>query len=240
MTDRWDRSDPGDRAAADVERRRRREHALRMTAALLACGLAAAGPPTAGALLGEGGTVGAVVGAIVLLACAVAIWPQPLSRVEAEHHRLAAIWREARPGTSDDVAWDRFAAWAQADGEQVALLVVRRRGGSTEAGDTGSPSPYSQRVHDHVDGGDAAEATAAMERLRDHVRDLETRARADHEASLSAAERRRHAEALRRLDDDADAELRRREEEMRREVEAAESAERRSDAAAVARALRRP
>ena len=240
MSHAWDRSDPGDRAAADVDRRRRHERALRTTAAVTAGALAAVAPPVAATSLGEGGTVGAVMGAVVLLACAIVVWRQPWSRAEADHLRLAAIWRQARPEADDDVPWDRFAAWAQADGERVALLIVGCRG--TAAGTTPSdpPSPYSQRLHEHVDGGDPAAATEAMERLREHVRHLEAQARADHAASLAAAERRRHDEALHRLDVDADAELRRREAEMRREIEAGDAAERRSEADAVARALRRP
>ncbi len=175
----------------------------------------------------------AVLGALLLAGCAAAVWPWSWSPQERRHHELTAIWAEARGDPDTSVPWDRYAAWADADGDHVELVLVRL------AGTTDDPSPLSAEVVRRLDPDDVAGAASAMEQLRERATAMETRAREQYLEALTAAERRAHEEALRDVDAAADEHRRQAEEKMRRDLAADEAAERQAQAAAVARALRR-
>lgn len=229
-----DRSDPDVRATARVRAFERRQRRTRKAAGVLLGGAAAVLPFVAAPLDGDGATVGAVLGALLLAGCAAAVWPWAWSPQERRHHELTAIWAEARGDTTDtSVPWDRYAAWARADGDHVELVLVRLAGG------TDDPAPLSTEVVRRLDPDDVTEAATAMEQLRERATAMEMRAREQHLEALTAAERRAHEEALDHVDAAADEHRRQAEEQMRRELAAQEAAERRAQAAAVARALRR-
>jgi hypothetical protein len=136
------------------------------------------------------------------------VWPWAWSPQERRHHELTAIWAQARGDADTDVPWDRYAAWAGAEGQHVELVLLRL------AGTTDDPSPLSTEVVRRLDPDDIAGAASAMEQLRERATAMETCAAAD--------EHHRQAE-----------------EQMRGELASEEAAERRAQAAAVARALRR-
>ncbi|MCP9491268.1 MAG: hypothetical protein MSC31_15535 [Solirubrobacteraceae bacterium MAG38_C4-C5] len=232
--DEADRTDPDVRATARVRAFEQRQRRTRTAAGVLLGGAAAVSPFLAAPLTGEpGATVGAVVGALLLAGCAAAVWPWAWSTQERSHHELTAIWAQARGATATSVPWDRYAAWAGADGHHVELLLLRL------AAATDDPSPLSTEVVRRLDPDDVARAASAMEQLRERATAMETRAREQHVEALSAAERRAHEEALRHVDAAADEHHRQADEQMRRELAAEEAAERQAQAAAVARALRR-
>ncbi|MDQ3678055.1 MAG: hypothetical protein M3401_14880 [Actinomycetota bacterium] len=228
-----DRTDPEVRAAARVRAFERRQRRTRRAVGVLLGAAAAVSPFIAAPLTGDGATVGAVLGALLLAGCAAAVWPWSWSPQERRHHELTAIWAEARGDPDTSVPWDRYAAWADADGDHVELVLVRL------AGTTDDPSPLSAEVVRRLDPDDVAGAASAMEQLRERATAMETRAREQYLEALTAAERRAHEEALRDVDAAADEHRRQAEEQMRRELAAQEAAERRAQAAAVARALRR-
>lgn len=229
-----DRADPAVRAAQRVRDLEHRQRGRRTAAGLVLAGLALTAPFVAAPLAGDpGATVGAIVGSLLLAGCAAAVWPWTWSDQEREHHDLMAIWCEARTDVDAGVPWDRHVAWARADGEQVALLLVRWAGSSDD------PSPLSVEVVRHIDAEDVAEAAGAMEALRERAAQMEARAREEHLQALSSAERRAEDEALRRAQAAAQADQRAAEARMRRQLAEEEAQERRAQASAVARALRR-
>jgi hypothetical protein len=206
--------------------------------ALLLFAVAAVGPFAAAPITGDpGATVGAIVASVLLAGSAVAVWPWDWSAAEREHHRLAAIWAEARAHDGTETPWDRYAAWAEADNQHVELLLLKRAGTAAESPD---PSPFSVKRVQRLDAEDVFEATTAMEHLRTEAADREAKARERYAEAVAAAERKPYADALREVEQTAAAELRRAEAQMRRELADQEAAERRAQASAVARALRRP
>ncbi len=244
--DEADRTDPDVRAAARVRAFEQGQRRTRTAAGVLLGGAAGVSPLVAAPLTGDpGATVGAVVGALLLAGCAAAVWPWAWSTQERRHHELTAIWAQARGDTDTSVPWDRYAAWADADrgeryaawadadGDHVELVLVRL------AGITDDPSPLSAEVVRRIDPDDVAGAASAMEQLRERATAMETRAREQYLEARSAAERRAHEEALRHVDAAADEHHRQAEEQMRHELAAEEAAERRGQATALARALRR-
>jgi hypothetical protein len=232
-----DRSDPAVRATHAVHAHERRQRTTRTILALsllaLAAGLPFAAAPLTG---GPGATIGGIIAGVLAAGCAVALWPWTWSKAERDHHTNAANWTQARPAAPSETPWDRYAAWAAADGNTVELLLIRRAG---SAG-TANPSPFTVTVRETFDGEAILEATEAMERLRTEAAELETRARQRHEQALAAAARKPYDDALRALDERAGEEQQRAEADMRRQLEEHEAAERRAQASAVARALRRP
>jgi hypothetical protein len=229
-----DRGDPAARAEERVRRQERRHAYARIVAGLALGLLAITAPAVAEPLTGDpGATVGAVVLAGLLAGCAAVVWPWTWTGEERAHHELAAVWSEARGGAGEDVPWDRYAAWARADGERVELVLLRRVGSSPE------PSPYREDEVRRIEADDVGDAAAAMEELRERAAALEARAREEHLEALSTAERREHEEALARVEEAVAVEQREAEAQMRHELAAQEAAERRAQAAAVARALRR-
>ncbi len=231
--DEADRTDPDVRAAARVRAFEQRQRRTRTAAGVLLGGAAAVSPFLAAPITGDGATVGAVLGALLLAGCAAAVWPWSWSPHERRHHELTAIWAEARGDTDTSVPWDRYAAWAGAEGDHVELILLRL------AGTTDDPSPLSSEVVRRLDADDVAGAASAMEQLRERATAMETRACEQYLDARSAAERRAHDEALRHVDAAADEHHRQAEEQMRHDLAAEEAAERRAQAAAVARALRR-
>ena len=229
--------DPGD-PAAGVERLRTRESRRRLRAGVFLSCAAVVVPFCAQPLTGSpGATVGAVVAAIVLCMLAVAVWPYEWSKPERGHHQLAWIWREARGGADDEpVAWERYAVWAEPRGEHVELQLICR----APAADSTSPSPFSRSVVRRIDADDMEAAAEAMEKLREEAAERERRARERHERADVAAANRAHDEKLDEIDREAAVELAAREQQLRREFAEQDAAERRAQAEAVARALRRP
>ena len=232
-----DRSDPAVRASLAVHALERSHRATRTVLSLslftIAIGLPFVAAPLTG---GPGATVGAIAAAVLLAGGAVANWPWTWSQAEREHHTNAAIWTQARPAAPDETPWDRYGAWARADGNTVELVLIRRAGSDAAA----APSPFTVTVREIFDGDAILDATEAMERLRTEAADLESRARQQHEQALAAAARKPYDDALRALDEAAGEEQQRAEAEMRRELAEHDEAERRAQASAVARALRRP
>jgi hypothetical protein len=233
-----DRSDPEVRAQLALTRFERRHSGLRVVVALALLAAAVAGPFIAAPIIGDpGATVGAIVMSVLCAGAAVALWPWDWSPAEREHHRLAAIWSEARADDGTETPWDRYAAWAEADNQHVRLLMLRRSGTATDAAE---PSPFSVKLVQRLDAEDVVEATAAMEDIRTEAADREATARDRHAEAVAAAERKPYEDALREVEETAASEQRRAEAHMRRELAEQDAAERRAQASAVARALRRP
>ena len=233
-----DRGDPGVRAAARLRGVRTRHVAGRTlaTLALGVCGIAAA--VSGEALTGDpGANVGGVLFGILFFALAWASAPWEWSEREQRHHELESIWREVRSDADGQVPWPRFAAWAEPDDQVVRLQLVRCA--PTSARVAGAPSPFSRRSVGRLDPDDADAAAAEMERLRERAAGDELAARERHRAGLAQAEERRHVERMAAIDRAAAEEAAAREEAMRQELAAQEAAERRAQADAVARAIRR-
>jgi hypothetical protein len=235
----FDRSDPGVRAVELFDRGKARDRSVR-TAAGLALGTAAVAAPFVAAPVtgSSGATVGAVVGALLLAALAAVVWPYEWSSAEEQHRRLEAIWREVRTDADAQVPWDRYAAWVEPGGGQVELVLIRCAPAARRV--AGAPTPYSRKVVRRLEADDVATAAEAMEELRAEASDLEFKARQDHSANLAEAERRAHEETLRGIDEEADAYQRAADERAQRELAEQDAAEREAQAAALARALRRP
>ncbi len=164
-----------------------------------------------------------------------AAWPWAWSVEEREHHQLEAIWREARTDALADVAWERYAAWAVADGEQVRLLRLTCLPCTDHA-----PRRLGSHVVESIDAAAIADAAQAMEALRKACEDRELAARQALSDAQLLGERQADDEALAAVDTAAARAQREADEQMRREVEAQDAAERRAQAAALAEALRRP
>jgi hypothetical protein len=113
------------------------------------------------------------------------------------------------------------------------VLLVTRAGSADP-----SPSPCRAAVVETFAAEAILEATAAMERVRGEAAEREARAHERHLEAVAAAARKPYDDALRRVDDAAAAQ-RHAEAQMRDELAREEAAERRAEAAAVARALRR-
>ncbi len=231
-----DRSDPAVRAELALRAAEHEHRARRTLAGLLLAAVAVAGPFAAAPLTGgPGATIGAIVASVLCAGCAVVVWPWRWSAAEREHHRLAAVWAQARPATDAMTPWDRHAAWAQERDGAVEVLLVTRAGPGDPA-----PSPYHAAVLQTFAAEAVLDATAAMERVRGEAAEREARAHERHLEAVAAAARKPYDDALRRVDDAAAAAQRRAEAQMREELAREEAAERRAQAAAVARALRRP
>lgn len=230
------RSDP----AAGVGRLRASERRHRITAGLVLGALAVAVALAAGPLTASpGATVGGVVAAIVLCLLSVAIWPIEWSDNERAHHELSLIWCQARVDADDErVAWERYAAWAEPAGEDVELQLICCAPVAEKT--AAAPSPFSRLVVRRLSGEDMERAADAMEQLRDEAADRELRARERHELADVQAANRASDERLGEIDREAAAELEARERQLSREFAERESAERRAQAEALARALRRP
>jgi hypothetical protein len=233
-----DRSDPGVRAALELDRFERRQRAGRCAAALGLVAMAVAGPFVAATVVGNpGATVAAIIAAPLFAGLAVAAWPWAWSDAERDHHTLAAIWAQARPVAEAHTPWDRYAAWAKADDDRVELLLVTCAGTDEPRA---APSPFASRSVRRLDAEAIADATVAMEDLRAEAAALEARARRRHADAVAAAARKPYDDALREVDETAAQRQRSAEAQMRREVAEQQAAERRAQASAVARALRRP
>jgi hypothetical protein len=214
----------------DLERLKRRDRRRRIARALVLVALAVAAPFVAAA--DPGATIGAVVASLLLCALAVAVWPYRWSAAEERHRELEAIWRELRTDADTSVPWERLAAWAQAAGDEVELVIITCA--------PGEPRAYGRHVVRRVGGDDVAAAAEAMEELRADAAQRELDAQRRHEQGELEAQWRAEERALHDVDKAAAIELRAREEQLKRELAEQDAAERRAQAEAVARALRRP
>jgi hypothetical protein len=228
-----DREDPADRAQLAVERFERRQRTARTAIALGLFALAGVGPVVAA----PDATIGAIVASLFLVGCGVAVWPWTWSDAEREHHTAAAIWAQARPTAIGEEPWTRYAAWANADNGDVDLVLISRAGA---ADPHRAPSPYAMTVKRRLDPDAVGDAAVAMEALRDEAGELEARAHEAHIEAVAAAARKPYDDALRAVEEAADAHQRHAEAVMRHELAKEQAAERRAQADAVARALRRP
>ena len=230
-----DDSDP----ATGVERLRARERRRRIRAGLLLGALAAVAAFTAAPVTGgPGATVGGVVAAIILCLLAIANWPSEWSDTERAHHELAWIWRQARVDAGDEqVAWERYAAWAEPVGEEVELQLICCEPIAERVAD--APSPFSRLVVRRLNAEDIEAAAEAMQQLCDEAAERERQARERHELDRVQAQSRDYDEQLSAIDDQAAAELAAREQQLRREFAEQEATERRAQAEAIARAIRR-
>jgi hypothetical protein len=234
-----DRSDPGARALARLERLRARDLWVRIGTAVALTLLGVALPLAAEPITGDpGATVGAIVAALLLVALAVAVWPYEWTREEYRHRTLDAIWHEVRTDADVAVPWERDAAWAAARAGSVELARLACAPASERI--AGAPSPYSSEVVRRLDADDVAPAAEAMEKLRAEAWELELEAQQRHADERAAAERAAEERMLRELDEAAAADLKAKEERLKREMAQQEAAERRAQAEAVAKALRRP
>ena len=220
-----------------MARQRRRDYGLRLTLAAL---LVAAAITFAAvvASVTPGALVGAIVAALLLFGVAVAVLPYTWATEEREHRDLEAIWRQIRPAADEDAAWDRYAAWAEAGTDFVELTLIRCAPGKRTFG--GAPSPYERLTVRRIDPDDMVGAAGAMEELRTQAAEKEMEARARHESGALKAERLAHERKLASIDEAAAADIRAREAKLRRELAERDARERQAQAAAVARALRRP
>jgi hypothetical protein len=185
-----------------------------------------------------GARVGAIVGALCLFGLGVAVWPWEWSPAEHEHHKLNSIWRELRRDADEQVPWERYAAWAEAESGSVRLQLFHCAPARPRAG--GAPSPLSLSSVGQVDPDDVAGAADAMEALRAEASELEQRARERHTDDQLKGERRRHEARLAAIDREVEQKVRAGEEQARRELAEREASDRRAQADVVARALRRP
>ena len=226
--------------AAGVERREASERRRRISTSLVSGALAVVTPFAAAPLAGSpGATVGGVVGAIILCLLAVALWPIGWSDSERAHHELSLIWHQARADPDDEqVAWERYAVWAEPSGEDVELQLICCAPLVEPPGH--APSPFSRVVVRRLNAEDMEGAAEAMQELRDEAAARERRARERHELADIEAAHKACEERLSEIDSEAAAELAAREQQLRRELAEQEAAERRAQAEAVARALRRP
>lgn len=234
-----DEADPGWRALAGVERLRRRDRRARVTAVLILGALGIASPLLAAPITGDpGATVGGCVAALLLFILATAIAPYGWSSEEQHHRELEAIWRELRPGADQAVPWPRCAAWAEPADGAVELVLIVYAPAAERVG--GAPSPYSREVIRRVDADDVAQVAQVMEELRAEasLRELAARSRLDDEQR--EAERRAHDEALRAIDTAAKEDVEANERRLEQELAEQERVERKAQAEAAARAVRRP
>jgi hypothetical protein len=234
-----DQSDPATRAAARLNRRLRAHHRGRIGGSVSLTLLGVALVVWAEPLTGDAGaTVGAVVAALCLLGLAAAVWPWRWSPAEYEHNQLNSIWRELRADADENVPWERYAAWAEAGPDSVQLQLLRYAPARPRAG--GAPSPFSRSLVRHVDPDDVAGAAEAMEALRAEASKLERQAQDRITQDQLESERRRHEERLAEIEQATARAVQAGEEQARRELAEQEAADRRVQADAVARALRRP
>jgi hypothetical protein len=206
-----------------------------MALALLGVAFVATAEPITGV---AGARVGAVVGALCLIGIAAAVWPWTWSPAEHEHHRLDSIWRKLRPDADEDVLWERYIAWAEAGPESVQLQLIRSEPWQPRAG--GAPSPFSWTRVREVDPDDVAGAAEAMQNLRAKASELEGQARERHMNDQLESERRRHDARLAAIDREVEETVKAGEERARREIAQQQASDRRAQADAVARSLRRP
>lgn len=233
-----DRCDPAVRAGLRLAGAERRQRASRVAAALVLLAVAAVVPFVAQPLVGDPGAVfGATILSLLLVGSGVAAWPWRWSDAEREQHTLAAIWGEARSAADEPTPWARYAAWAEADGDRVDLVLVTRAGSAEGSSVAGA---FSRSVIRTVDADAIADAAIAMEALREEAARKEEGAREQYLDEAAAAARKPVDDALRAVDEAAAVEQRRAEQRMLSELAAQESAERHAQAAAIARALRRP
>lgn len=233
-----DRSDPGVRADLRLAATERTQRASRITAAIALFALAAVSPFVAQPLTGDPGAIySATIASLVLVGCGVAAWPWRWSDAERDQHAIAAIWNEARVGADAATPWTRYAAWAQAEGDRVDLVLLTRAG---SAENKWVARAFSKVVTRSLDADAIADAATAMEALRDHAARQEDAARQRYVDKAAAAERKPLDDALRAVEESAAAEQRQAEKRMLQELAEQEAAEREAQAAAIARALRRP
>jgi hypothetical protein len=231
-----DRGDPAVRAEQALRREARRRREGRWLLALGLLGAAAAVPSLAHALTGRAGSVvGALILSGLLVGLAVAAWPWTWSAQELEHQRLEAIWAQTRSDAAAAVPWERCAAWAIAEGEQVQLVRLTCAPCTDPA-----PRRLRSEVMRRVDAAAIADAAEAMEELRRACEERELAARQAVADARLHGERAADDAALAAVDAAAAEMQRLAEEQMRREVQAQDAAERRAQAVALAEALRRP
>ena len=239
-----DRDDPEGRAQLAVDAFARRDRTTRVASALGLFALAGLGPWLAGVIDDPGPTFGTILASLLFVGCGVAVWPWTWSDAEREHHAHAAIWAQVRPTAEQDVPWTRYAAWANANEDHVELVLISRAGSADTAV---SPSPFTLTVKRRLDPDALEDAAVAMQALHEEAAELEARAHERHLATVATAARKPYHDALRAVDDAlrgvepaGDEHQRHAEIEMRHELAEEHAAERRAQAAAVARALRRP
>jgi len=233
-----DRADPAVRAAARARSSEARERSLRVVAGVTLGAAAALAPVAARALTGDpGAIVGAVVAALLLAGLAAVVWPYEWSAEERTHRQLEAIWRELRADADELVPWERYAAWAEPAGRDVELSLIGCAPGA--GGAPAAPSPYRCEAVRRLPADDMEAAAQAMEDLRAEAARLELEGRRRHERRQRDAEQAMHERTLREIDEGAAAQVAANEERLRRELAAQEDADRRAQAEALARALRR-
>ncbi len=227
--------DPASRAQEALARRRRRHLCLRLSVAFALSGAAIGLPVLTARLLGEGATVGAMVGALLLVGIAVAVLPYSWSAEERAYRELEAIWRQLRMDADAVVPWERYVVWAESTGGVVELSLIRRA-----PGPGGAPNPYERTTVSTLDPDDMMAAADAMERLRAQAMERERAAQERHEKDALETDRLAHERLLTSIDEVAAADMEAREVELRREVAQREARDREAQASALARALRRP
>jgi hypothetical protein len=237
-----DRDDPEGRAQLAVDAFARRERTTRIASALGLFALAALGALLA-VIADPTPTFGTILASLLFAGCGLAMWPSTWSDDEREHHAHAAIWAQVRPNADQDVPWTRYAAWANANEDHVELVLIRRAGSAATAL---SPSPFALTVKRRLDPDALEEAAEAMAALQAEAAELEARDHERHLATVTTAARKPYHDGLRAADDAlsgtepaADEQQRHAEIEMRHELAEEHAAERRAQAIAVARALRR-
>ena len=177
---------------------------------------------------GDGAWVGAVVLVVTLIALACAAGPDEWVENERRQRELDAIWHTLRG--DDKAPWALYVVWAVASPRDVQLRLITRRPGGR----------YMDEPAGRVSIDDTAAAAEAMERLRERASERELRARLEHDEAIAATQRRAQDEALAEVDQAAAEYEQARERDLRHELAIEEAAERRAQAEALARALRKP
>jgi hypothetical protein len=238
-----DCDDPAGRAQLAVDAFARRERSTHLASALGLFVLTGLGALLA-VIADPAPTFGMILASLLFVGCSIAVWPWAWSGAEREHHAHAAIWAQVRPAAVQDVAWARYAAWANANQDHVELVLIQRAGSVDTAM---SPSQFTLTVKRRLDPDAIADAAVAMQALREQAAELEARAHEQHLATVATAARKPYHDALHAVDDAlrgaepaADKHQGHAEIEMRHQLAEEHAAERRAQAAAVARALRRP
>ena len=185
-----------------------------------------------------GATVGAVVGALLLLALAAAVWPWEWTKAESTHRELESIWHELRTDAAQRVEWDRYAAWADAKAEQrgaqpgalrARTPATRRRPQPLQP----RPPPADRRR------GHRRRRPPPWKRCEPRPPTSNLTPSAATTSGRSTPSDNEHQSRLDAIERDAEAAIQAGEQQARRELAAQEAAERRAQADAVARALRR-
>ena len=122
-----------------------RRHAHARSTRTLACSARSACSPPSRSPASRAPTVGAVVGALLLTALAVAVWPSSVDRARVDPSRAREhLARSSRSDAARAVAWDATPPGPRPEPTRVQLMLVRCAPACRRL--AGAPSPYSREL----------------------------------------------------------------------------------------------